>query len=473
MQVRSPSRGRLPATGVALLLTLLMGTLMARPAAGQSAGCAVDFNVQHQWPGGFTASVTVSNSGPLLNGWTLTWQFPNGQQIQQAWNADVNNSGPSASVSNAPWNATIPSGGSVNFGFNGSWDNSSNGPPSSFTLNGSTCGGGPPDPGPDPDPDPDPDPSGTLRAAAEARGIEIGTAVSDSALQDESDYRQVLAREFSSVTAENVMKPDALHPSRGNFNFSRGDALVDFAQHNGQQVRGHTLVWHSQNPSWLQNGNFSDSELLQILREHVTEIVSHYRGEIYEWDVANEVLNDNGALRSESPWAQLGEQYIAEAFRAARQADPNAKLFLNDYSIDGTNAKSDAYYQLVQRLLNQGVPIDGMGFQTHLIAGQYPSSMQQNLQRFANLGLDVAITEADVRINLPTDSSKLQTQANDFRQTVEACLAVSRCTSYTVWGFTDRHSWIPDVFNGQGAATLMDTNLNPKPAYNAVLQALE
>jgi len=128
---------------------------------------------------------------------------------------------------------------------------------------------------------------------------------------------------------------------------------------------------------------------------------------------------------------------------------------------------------LVQRLLNQRVPIDGMGFQTHLIAGQYPSSMQQNLQRFANLGLDVAITEADVRINLPTDSSKLQTQANDFRQTVEVCLAVSRCTSYTAWGFTDRHSWIPDVFDGQGAATLMDTNLNPKPAYNAVLQALQ
>jgi endo-1,4-beta-xylanase len=445
------------------LLALAVGLLTASPARAQAASCSVDYSAPNQWPGGFTANVTIHNNGPTINGWTLQWDFPNGQQIAQAWNSVVDNAGPAASVSNASWNATIPSGGSATFGFNGSWTTSNN-PPTTFTLNGQPCGGGP---------DPDPDPGATLRAAAEAAGIEFGTAVAAGPLSNESDYRNVLAREFSSVTAENVMKPETLQPQRGQFNFSQGDALVDFAQANGQVIRGHTLVWHSQNPPWLTNGNFSNAEKLQILRDHVTQVVSHYQGEIYQWDVANEVLDDNGNLRSNSVWSSLGESYIGEAFRAARAADPNAQLYLNDYSIDGINAKSDAYYQLAQRLLAAGVPIDGMGFQTHLINGQFPSSMQQNLQRFANLGLDVAITEADVRITLPVDGSELQTQANTYRNTVAACLAVSRCVSYTVWGFTDRHSWVPDVFDGQGAATLMTEQLQPKPAYNAVLEELQ
>jgi len=119
------------------------------------------------------------------------------------------------------------------------------------------------------------------------------------------------------------------------------------------------------------------------------------------------------------------------------------------------------------------VPIDGMGFQTHLISGQVPADMQQNLQRFADLGLEVAITEADVRIDLPVDDAKLATQADTFRGSLEACLAVPECVSYTVWGFTDRHSWVPGVFDGQGAATPMTEDLAPKPAYDALLEALQ
>jgi endo-1,4-beta-xylanase len=337
----------------------------------------------------------------------------------------------------------------------------------------------PPDEAPSAEPSDEPgdpapvDPAdGTLRAAADAAGIEIGTAVAAGPLSSEDDYRDVLAAEFSGVTAENVMKPDALQPQRGEFNFADGDALVEFAQANGQVVRGHTLVWHSQNPGWLTGGTFSDEELREILETHITEVVNHYEGDITYWDVANEVIDDNANLR-DSVWSQLGESYIADAFRAADAADPDAKLYLNDYSIDGINAKSDAYYELVQRLLADGVPIDGMGFQTHLISGQVPADMQQNLQRFADLGLEVAITEADVRIDLPVDDAKLATQADTFRGSLEACLAVPGCVSYTVWGFTDRHSWVPGVFDGQGAATPMTEDLTPKPAYDALLEALQ
>ena len=468
MQVRAPRRGRLLATCVGLLT--LMATMMASPVSAQSAACAIDYSVQHQWPGGFTASVTISNGGSAINGWTLDWQFPNGQQIQQAWNSSVNDAGPGASVSNASWNATIPSGGSVNFGFNGSWNNTTNGTPSSFTLNGATCGE---DPGPDPDPDPDPDPSGTLREAADAAGIEIGMAVAAGPLSNDQTYRQVLAREFSSVTAENAMKFDAVQPQRGQFDFSQGDALVDFAQANGQVVRGHTLIWHSQNPGWLTNGNFSAAELRQIMETHITEVMTHYRGELQHWDVANEIFNEDGTWRDTIWYRAMGPEYVEIALRTARAADPTVDLYLNDYNIDGLGAKSDAYYNLAQQLLAEGVPLDGIGLQGHLQTTWFPSGVQQNIQRFANLGLDVAFTEVDIRMPLPVDDAKLATQADHFARTVDACLAESRCVSYTVWGLTDAHSWVPDVFDGEGAATLFTSSYQPKPAYDAVLEALQ
>lgn len=314
--------------------------------------------------------------------------------------------------------------------------------------------------------------AGTLRGAAQAAGIEIGTAVAAGPLGSEADYNEVLAREFSSVTAENAMKPDAMQPQRGQFNFSGGDALVAAARENGQVVRGHTLVWHSQNPSWLTPGAFGEEELRQILADHVTAVAGHFQGQIQQWDVVNEVLDGNGNIRTDSVWAPLGESMIADAFRAARAADPEAKLFLNDYSIEAINAKSDGYYAMIQRLLADGVPIDGLGFQTHLTAGQFPSSMRDNLARFADLGLEVALTEVDVRVSTPASQASLELQAETYTDTIEACLAVSSCTSYTVWGFTDRHSWIPDFAPGYGAATPMTEDLQPKPAYDALLGAL-
>jgi endo-1,4-beta-xylanase len=168
----------------------------------------------------------------------------------------------------------------------------------------------------------------------------------------------------------------------------------------------------------------------------------------------------------------MGSGYIADALRTAHAADPNAKLYLNDYNIEGMNAKSNAMFSLAQSLLAQGAPLNGIGFESHFTLGGIPSDMQANMQRFANLGLDVAVTELDDRITLPATSANLTQQANDFTAVVKDCLGVSRCVGVTQWAVGDADSWIPGFFSGQGAATMFDQSYNPKPAFTAVQNTL-
>jgi endo-1,4-beta-xylanase len=270
------------------------------------------------------------------------------------------------------------------------------------------------------------------------------------------------------------MKWQLVEPAQGTYDWTAADGLVHFAEQHGQKVRGHTLVWHSQLPGWLTGGTFTAAQLRDLLHKHIVDVVSHFRGHIWQWDVVNEAFNDDGTPR-DTIWREAfgGDSYIADAFRWAHQADPHALLFYNDYNIEGVAAKSDAVYTMATRLRQEGVPIDGVGVQTHLdIQYPFPDTMGQNVQRFAALGLDVAITEADVRVNLPATAAELATQASYYKQAMQACLAVRRCISYTVWGFTDAHSWVPSFFAGEGAACLYDENLQPKPAYFAVRQAL-
>jgi endo-1,4-beta-xylanase len=167
----------------------------------------------------------------------------------------------------------------------------------------------------------------------------------------------------------------------------------------------------------------------------------------------------------------LGEGYITTAFQTARAADPNADLYINDYSIEADNAKSDTIYRIAQGLKSQNI-LDGVGFQSHLILGQVPSSMEANLQRFVDLGLKVRITELDIRINLPADSSELQQQANDYQRVVEICAKLADCSGVTVWGLRDGDSWVPGTFPGTGAPLLFNDDYSKKPAYTAVLNAL-
>ncbi|MEV6617743.1 endo-1,4-beta-xylanase [Streptomyces sp. NPDC051051] len=309
-----------------------------------------------------------------------------------------------------------------------------------------------------------------LRDLAAAQGKAMGTAVTGSKLT--GTYGDIAGREFSWLTPGNAMKWGSVEPAQGTFDWAEADRIVNFAEAHDQDVRGHTLVWHSQNPSWLTDGSWTPARLGTLLHDHIDTEVGRYKGRVAAWDVVNEPFNEDGTYRSTLWYDGLGADYIADALTWARAADPAARLYINDYNVEGVNAKSTALYDLVKSLKERGVPIDGVGLQAHLILGQVPSTLQQNIQRFADLGVDVAITELDVRMQLPSDSAKLARQAADYQAVMNACLAVTRCTGATVWGFADSDSWIPDTFPGQGAATPYDENYAPKPAYRAIAEAL-
>ncbi|MEU2614299.1 endo-1,4-beta-xylanase [Micromonospora sp. NPDC007271] len=299
----------------------------------------------------------------------------------------------------------------------------------------------------------------TLGASAAESGRYFGTAVAANKLSD-STYVGILNREFNMVTPENEMKWDATEPSQGQFNYTSADRIVSHAQANGMRVRGHALAWHSQQPGWAQN--LSGSALRQAMVNHVTQVATHYRGKIYAWDVVNEAFADGtSGARRDSNLQRTGNDWIEVAFRTARAADPGAKLCYNDYNTDGQNAKSNAVYAMVQDFKARGVPIDCVGFQSHFnSASPVPSDYQANLQRFANLGVDVQITELDIE-------GSGTTQADNYGRVVRACLAVSRCTGITVWGIRDTDSW-----RASGTPLLFDGSGNKKPAYTAVLNAL-
>ncbi|NGN69020.1 endo-1,4-beta-xylanase [Streptomyces sp. A7024] len=296
----------------------------------------------------------------------------------------------------------------------------------------------------------------TLGAAAAESGRYFGAAVAPHL--GEADYESTLNREFSSVVAENAMKWDATEPSQNQFTFSGGDELVDYAQQHGKSVRGHTLVWHAQQPGWVQ-GLTGDS-LRQAMRNHITKVAGHYAGKIDSWDVVNEAFEGDGSRRQSNLQKQLGDGWIEDAFRTAKAADPDAKLCYNDYSTDGINAKSDAIYRMVQDFQARGVPIDCVGFQSHLSSNSDLGTYRQNLQRFADLGVHVQITELDV-------GGSGAAQANVYRQVTEACVAVARCNGITVWGVTDKYSW-----RAQETPLLFNGSYQKKEAYDAVLAAL-
>jgi len=332
-----------------------------------------------------------------------------------------------------------------------------------------SCGGGGSPTSPPPTLPPATPPSDSLKAAATDRGRVVGTAVQAGFLAN-PQYNTVVAREFSYLTAEYQMKWNVVEPSQGAMDFGPGDMIVDYAAANGMRVKGHTFIWHGATPSWVNA--LPAAELRTAVEKHIRTVGEHYRGRVHAWDVVNEAVADSGASLRDTVFRQkLGDGYIAEAFRLARAADPGALLFYNDYGGEGLNAKADRIYALLQELLSQRVPIDGVGLQMHISANSRPpdAALAANMARLASLGLIVHISEMDVRINSVqgTDQARLDIQRTTYRDVLRVCMMEPRCEAITFWGFTDAHTWISG-----DRPLLFDAQYMPKPAYYGVLDAL-
>ena len=320
----------------------------------------------------------------------------------------------------------------------------------------------------------------------------IGVAVSLSNLKGEESL--LILHQFSSLTPENVMKMAAIHPKENLYYWKDADSIFSFAQRNGLKVRGHNLCWHQQTPNWMFKDSASNivskEVLLQRLKEHITAVVSRYKGKIYAWDVVNEAISDNPTeyLRK-SMWYQIcGEDYIAKAFEYAHEADPDAVLFYNDYG-EINPAKRKKIIRLINKLKSANVPIQGIGLQCHWsIDSPLKDQLDSTLKEFAATGLTIQITELDMSvypkqkanntdsINASTDT--LYTFVREQLQTASYKLCFELFRKYkanisgvSFWNLSDRHSWLDD-FKGikrKNYPLLFDRNLKPKKVYGAII----
>ena len=317
----------------------------------------------------------------------------------------------------------------------------------------------------------------TLRLELPGHHLHLGTAMNARALESDPRYGPTAAAQFNMMTTEGEMRWAYTEPQLGVRDFSAADKLVDYARANRMKVRGHNLVWHDENPQWLEDGQFDRDQLKSILRAHILAVVGHFRGRVSQWDVVNEPLDADGSFR-DSVWLRgIGAGYIGLAFRWAHQADPSARLFINDYSLESPGPKLDGMVRLVSRLRARGVPIGGVGFQCHFglgsaITSTTGGSLESAMKRFDDLGVRTAVTELDVSISADPSSDELRDQGAVYGRVLAACMHTRTCHTVVVWGFTDAHSWIPSVNPSKGAATLFDADYEPKPAYSTWMRSL-
>lgn len=320
----------------------------------------------------------------------------------------------------------------------------------------------------------------------------IGVAVSPRALK--TDEASLIRAEFNSITPENAMKMGPVHPQEHEYFWKDADSIVAFAQRNKMKMRGHTLCWHNQTPRWMftdaKGDTVSKPVLLQRLKEHITTVVSRYKGKIYAWDVVNEVISDKAdEVYRKSAWYKIcGEDFISQAFRYAHEADPDALLFYNDYNeIDPV--KREKIFKMVTDLKKAGVPIHGVGLQAHwAISEPSRDQLEKTLARFAESGLALQITELDISV-YPKEHNARQKRAEDFNQTFTAekeqkqlevyamCFELFRkykqhITGITFWNISDRGSWLDNfpVRDRKDYPLLFDKDLKPKKAYQAVVK---
>ncbi|WP_459168132.1 endo-1,4-beta-xylanase [Natronospora cellulosivora (SeqCode)] len=307
----------------------------------------------------------------------------------------------------------------------------------------------------------------------------IGAAVNSRTIQSERD---LIVKHFNSLTAENEMKPETLQAHKDFFNYRRADSIVNLAMENDMKMRGHTLVWHNQTPDWFFSRfmiPLDRETVLGHMEDHINEVVGKYKGQVYAWDVVNEAIsNDSNHLyRQESKWLEIiGEEYIRKAFEFAHAADPDAKLFYNDYNATQPG-KRDRIYKMLKGLIEDGVPIHGMGLQGHWdIHGPSINEIRTAIEMYASLGLEIQITELDISVYSWGDNRRLQEptprmldmQRERYGEIFELFREYSDViTSVTFWGVADNYTWLDDfpVEGRKDWPFLFDVNGEPKEAF--------
>ena len=327
----------------------------------------------------------------------------------------------------------------------------------------------------------------TLRSLAEKNGIYIGAILNSQWFGGglPGNYEQDHKTQFNIVVAENEMKFDATEPSENRFNYNNGDKMVRYAKQNGMRVRGHALAWHSQVPNWVNNYKNDKKKLLSVLKNHINNVVGHWKGQVDEWDVVNEAISNNEPQwRTFSVWYQgIGPEFIDSAFVWAHAADPNAELCYNDYNLEqGVNPKAKAGFLLeqVKRWVKNGIPIHCVGSQTHVedtttdkhFIGS-PDSLRSLAKELAKLNVKLKITELDIgfKSGINVSKSDLERQGQTFRQYLDIILEEPNADTYLIWGVSDKWSWLGGLNRQKGL--IYDDNLKPKPAFDSILVRLQ
>ena len=328
----------------------------------------------------------------------------------------------------------------------------------------------------------------TIRQLAQERGRFIGTILNSEWFNDaiEPEFEEIHKTQFNVVVAENEMKFDATEPAENEFSFEKGDKMVKYAQENKMRVRGHALAWHSQVAGWVSSNYAGQKDkLLAVLKNHIEKVVGHYKGQVAEWDVVNEAVNDNydADWRStNSVWYEgIGAEFLDSAFVWAHAADPDAELCYNDYSLEwGLREKSKASFvvEQVKRWKANGIPVTCVGTQTHIEDSHVttPQNVRDLAKALAELNVTLNITELD--IGFPKGSADrlgpddYARQGHLYRQFMDVFLEEPNMGEFVIWGLTDAHSWL-DEQQGKTQGLLYDKQYKPKPAYDSIMVSLK
>lgn len=314
----------------------------------------------------------------------------------------------------------------------------------------------------------------TMKGLADKRKLVFGVSVKAGDVLN-PEVVKLIDENFNLIVPEDTMKWMNIRPKKTFWNWGDMDNMVKFAEEHKIRMKGHTFLWHQQNPPYVSSLKTKE-EAVTLMTEQISTIMDRYRGRIQEYDVCNEPMNEDGTMRDTVWYRTIGPDYLDLAFRTARDADPKAVLVLNDFNNETKgNPKADGFYNLVKGMVDRGVPIDGVGFQMHL-AADLPfneKAIRENIKRFNDLGLSVSFTEIDVRVPVPADAKTEAEQTRIYKALMDMALTEKKAGSFVMWGYTDKLSWIPRNFPGYGAAHLFDDQVRPKAVYYELKDMLD